>query len=118
MANKMCVTLTSNNIDRANIAFALAHTAACSSQEVAVVLVFDAVHLSQVHYSDDFSVPEFQPLTNTLRDYAEAGGKIFVCAPCFNRRCLKESNLVLGATIVGAAQIVEFLSGGTACMSF
>jgi len=118
MANKMCVTLTSNDIDKANIAFVLAHTAACSAQEVAVVLVFDAVHFSQVHYSDEFSLPDFQPLTNTLREYVEAGGNIFVCAPCFNRRCLKQSNLIPGATIVGAAQIVEFLSGWTACMSF
>ena len=118
MQNKLCVTLTSNNIDKANIAFVLAHTAACSAQEAVVVLVFDAVHFSQVHYSDDFSLPEFTPLTNTISAFVEAGGKIFVCAPCFNRRNLDTSRLVPGATIVGAAQIVEFLSGGTSSLSF
>ena len=50
--------------------------------------------------------------------FAAAGGKIFVCSPCFKRRKLDENNLVAGAVVVGGAKLVEFLSDGSPCVSF
>jgi uncharacterized protein len=37
---------------------------------------------------------------------------------CFKKRKLDEHNLVAGATIVGGAKLVEFLSDGSPCVSF
>jgi len=37
-----------------------------------------------------------------MDNFARAGGKIYVCSPCFKRRKLDENNLVPGALIVGA----------------
>jgi predicted peroxiredoxin len=48
----------------------------------------------------------------------KAGGKIWVCSPCFKKRGLNEANLVAGATIVGGAKLVEFLSAGSPCVSY
>jgi len=53
-----------------------------------------------------------------MDSFTKAGGKIFVCSPCFKKRGLAEGNLVAGATIVGGAKLVEFLSGGAPCVSY
>ena len=53
-----------------------------------------------------------------MDNFAKAGGKIYVCSPCFKKRKLDENNLVAGATIVGGAKLVEFLSDGSPCVSY
>ena len=49
---------------------------------------------------------------------AKGGGAIYVCSPCFKKRKLDENNLVAGASIVGGAKLVEFLSDGSPCVTF
>ena len=51
-----------------------------------------------------------------MENFAKAGGRIFVCSPCFKKRKLDEDKLVAGALIVGGAKLVEFMSEG-ACPS-
>jgi predicted peroxiredoxin len=53
-----------------------------------------------------------------MTSFAEAGGKILVCSPCFKKRNLDETRLVPGATIVGGARLVEFLAEGSPCVSY
>ena len=53
-----------------------------------------------------------------MDNFAEAGGHILACAPCFRKRSLDEENLVAGARIVGGAVLVELLSDGTPCVSY
>jgi predicted peroxiredoxin len=53
-----------------------------------------------------------------MDDFAANGGKIFVCSPCFKKRGLDEGTLVAGATIVGGAKLVEFLSDGAPSVSY
>ena len=48
----------------------------------------------------------------------EAGGKIFVCSPCFKKRKLDENNLVDGALIVGGAKLVEFMAEACPSVSY
>ncbi len=49
-----------------------------------------------------------------MDNFAKAGGKMFVCSPCFKKRKLDENNLVAGAAVVGGAKLVEFMSDGAA----
>lgn len=58
------------------------------------------------------------PLKELISNFLKAGGKIFVCSPCFKKRKLDENNLLDGVTIVGGAKLVEFLSDGAACVSY
>ena len=58
------------------------------------------------------------PLKELMDNFAEVGGTIMVCAPCFRKRGLDEGNLVDGARIVGGAVLVELLSEGTPCVSY
>ena len=43
---------------------------------------------------------------------------MYVCSPCFKRRKLDEGKLIGGATIVGGAKLVEFLSDGSPCITY
>ena len=120
MAEKFCVTLTfaKDNADKATVAFVIANAAAASSKETMVFLSIEGVRLSQKGYADDIHEQGFSPLKDLMASLVEAGGKIFVCSPCFKKRGLKEDALVPGATIVGGAKLVEFLGGGTPCVSY
>ena len=69
-------------------------------------------------YADDVHEEGFAPLRDLMASFIQAGGKIFVCSPCFKKRKLDESNLVAGATIGGGAKLVEFLSDGSPCVSY
>ena len=120
MAEKFCVTLTfaKDNADKATVAFVIANAAAASGKETMVFLSIEGVRLSQKGYADDIHEQGFSPLKDLMASLVEAGGKIFVCSPCFKKRSLDEKALVPGATIVGGAKLVEFLAGGAPCVSY
>ena len=120
MAGKFCVSLTfaKDNCDKATVGFVIANAALGSAQETLVFLSVEGVRLSQKGYADDIHEEGFSPLRELMANFAAAGGKIFVCSPCFKKRKLDENNLVAGATIVGGAKLVEFLAGGAPSVSF
>jgi predicted peroxiredoxin len=120
MAGKFCVSLSSakDNSDKATVAFVIANAAVASDKETLVFLSIEGVRLSQKGYANDIHEEGFAPLKDLMANFAGAGGKIYVCSPCFNKRKLDPNNLVSGATIVGGAKLVEFLSDGAPCVSY
>src|SRR5437667_3212532 len=120
MAGKFCVSLTSakNDPDRATVAFVVANAAVASDKETLVFLSTEGVRLSQQGYADDIREEGFAPLKELMENFVKAGGLIYVCSPCFKRRKLDEGKLIGGATIVGGAKLVEFLSDATPCITY
>ena len=120
MANRFCVNLTcaKDNSDKATVAFVLANAALGSGKETLVFLSVEGVRLAAKGYAADIREEGFAPLTELMDSFAKSGGTIYVCSPCFKKRKLDENNLVAGATIVGGAKLVEFLSDGSACISY
>ncbi len=120
MANKFCVNLTcaKDNPDKATVAFVLANAALGSGKETVVFLSVEGVRLSQKGYADDIREEGFAPLKELMESFAKGGGIIYVCSPCFKKRKLEEGTLVAGASLVGGAKLVEFLSDGSPCLSF
>ncbi len=120
MPGKFCVSLTSakNDTDKATVAFVVANAALGSDQETIVFLSTEAVNLAVAGYADDIHEQGFAPLEQLMTDFAEGGGSIYVCSPCFKKRGLDEGTLVAGAKIVGGAKLVEFLVGGTPSVSY
>lgn len=122
MVNKFCVSLTvaKDNVDKATVAFVVANAAAASDKETLVFLSTEAVRLAETGYADDIQEEGFAPLKQLMESFVDAGGKIYVCSPCFKKRKLDESKLTKGATIVGGAKLVEFLTadGGSPCVSY
>jgi predicted peroxiredoxin len=120
MAGKFCVLLTcaQDPPDRSTVAFVIANAALGSEKETMVFLSIEGVRLSQKGYADDIHVEGFAPLQELMALFVRGGGVIYVCSPCFRKRGLDEANLIPGATIVGGAKLVEFLSDGSPCVSF
>lgn len=117
MPGKFVVSLTNakNDTDKATVAFVVANAAAASDKETVVFLSIEGTRLSQKGYADDIHEEGFAALRDLMAGFVEAGGKIYVCSPCFKKRGLDETNLVPGAMIVGGAKLVEFM--GEACPS-
>jgi predicted peroxiredoxin len=120
MPGKFCVSLSyaKDNTDKATVAFVVANAAVGSDKETVVFLSIEGVRLSQKGYADDIAEPGFAPLKELMANFAKAGGKIYVCSPCFKKRTLDETKLVDGAAVVGGAKLVEFLSAGSPCVSY
>lgn len=118
--SRFVVNLTNakNDCDKATVAFVVANAAAASGKDVVVFLSIEGSRLSQNGYADDIAEPGFAPLAGLMASYVEAGGKIYVCSPCFKKRGLDENNLVPGAVIVGGAKLVEFMGEGCPSLSY
>ena len=108
MSKKFCVCLTfaKNDPDKATVAFVVANAAVASDKETMVFLSTEAVRLCQKGYADDVHEEGFSPLRELMANFVKAGGKIWVCSPCFKRRKLDE------------AKLVEFTSAGAPCVSY
>jgi predicted peroxiredoxin len=120
MPGKLCVSLSyaKDNTDRATVAFVIANAAVASDKDTLVFLSIEGVRVAEKGYADDIHEEGFAPLKELMTNFANAGGKIWVCSPCFNKRKLDPNALVDGATIVGGAKLVEFLSDGSPCVSY
>jgi predicted peroxiredoxin len=120
MAGRFCVSITCarNDPDKATVGFVVANAAVASAQETVVFLSTEGVRLAVKGQAEEIHEQGFAPLKDLLASFVQAGGKIYVCSPCFKKRALDESALVAGATIVGGAKLVEFLAGGAPCISY
>jgi uncharacterized protein len=122
MPGKFCVSLTcaKDNGDKATVAFVVANAAQASDKETMIFLSTEGVRLAASGYADAIHEEGFAPLKELMSNFVNAGGKIFVCSPCFKKRGLDETKLVGGATIVGGAKLVEFLAsdGGSPSVTY
>lgn len=120
MTKRFCVSLTyaKNDTDKATVAFVIANAAVASDKESIVFLSTEGVRLAQKGYADDIHEQGFAPLRELMANFVKAGGKIYVCSPCFKKRNLDENKLVDGAVVVGGAKLVEFLSENAASVSY
>ena len=112
MSGKFCISLTcgKDNTDKA--------TVAASDKDTVVFLNIEGVYLSQQGYADSIHEEGFAPLKELIENFVKAGGKIFVCSPCFKKRKLDETTLIEGAAIVGGAKLVEFMSDNCPSLSY
>ena len=120
MSNKVCISLThaADDPDRTTVAFVLANAALGSEKDTVVFLSTEGVRVSQQGYADNINEEGFAPLSQLMANFAEGGGRILVCAPCFNKRGLDPENLVEGATVVGGATLIELIADGVPVISY
>ncbi len=118
--SKICVSIThaKDNVDKATVAFVIANASIASDQETVVFLSSEGARLAEEGYADDMHEEGFASLKELITNYAEAGGTIWVCSPCYKKRGLDEEKLIKGATIVGGAKLVEYMSQGASCVSY
>lgn len=99
--------------ERATIPFIAAATAAASGFEAVVVCTIEAVWLGVPGVADDIESEGQPALADLLSQFTTAGGQVWLCSACTTKRGITgDQELVAGASIVGAATIVDALSTG------
>jgi uncharacterized protein len=120
MSNKMIFTCTwgSSDPERATLPFVAANVAATAGQEAVVLCTIDAVWLGTQDGTDGVASPGLPALTDLYSEFVETGGEVWLCGACAKPRGITEEQLAKGATIVGAAKVVEEIANGAKNVSF
>lgn len=120
MLNNFCVNLTrsTDDPDRATVAMVVANAAVASGKQTMVFVSSEGVHLAAKGNAEKIAEEGFQPMSTLLQNFLAAGGTLWVCSPCFKKRGYTDSDLIEGATIVGGAKLVEFLSNDGTGISY
>ncbi len=104
--------------ERATLAFVVGNVAASADQDAVVLLTIEGVWLATRGYADSIHKEGFQPLRDVIQSFVGNGGQIWACGSCAIPRGITEAELIEGAKIVTAAQVVERLTSGAASMDF
>jgi predicted peroxiredoxin len=104
--------------ERATLPFVVGNVSATADQETVVLLTIDGVWLATNGYADDIHKEGFQPLKDLLRQYVDNGGQIWACGACTKPRGITEADLIPGARIVTAANVVEYMASGASTLNF
>lgn len=101
--------------ERATVPFIAAATAVASGHPTIVVATIDAVTLGLPEIAATVEDDGLPPLLDLLHQLHGGGGELWLCSACTTKRGITgDHHLVPGATIVGAARIVEALGVGRA----
>lgn len=104
--------------ERATLPFVVANVAASADQEATVLLTSDAVWLATRGYARDVHKEGFPRLDELIEGFVAEGGRIWACGACTEPRGITADQLIDGATIVTAANVVETLASGTPTLGF
>jgi predicted peroxiredoxin len=120
MAAKVLVNCTHGKEDaeRATLPFVVGNVSATADQETVVLLTIDGVWLATEGYADDIHKEGFQPLKEIIGSFVENGGQVWACGACTKPRGITDADLIPGAKIVTAANVVEVMASGAATLSF
>jgi predicted peroxiredoxin len=115
-ANKKLVLMVTHGPDdqeMATIPFVMANAALAMDVDVLMGFQGKGAFLTMKGMADHVVAAGFPPLKDLLAAYQEAGGRMYVCGPCAGSRAIDKSELVDGASIVGAATFVSECLGAT-----
>ncbi len=120
MAARILTTAThgKDDAERATLPFIIGNVAAAADQEAVVLLTSDGVWLATRGYADDLRKEGFPALKDVMREFVTNGGQIWACGTCAKPRGITEHDMVEGARIVSAANVVEYLAKGATALNF
>ena len=104
------------NPDRVAVAYLTAGAALDQGKEVVMWLSSDGVRLALGGYTDRIRTEMDPPGERLHAQFAEKGGRFYVCPICFKERSLDASDLVENAELKGATPLMEF--AGDSVMTF
>lgn len=117
MADKtmlFCCSHGEDDPERATIPFIAASVAAVSGHRAVVVCTIDAVWLGTPGVADRIESEGQPALGDLMRSLLSSGGELWLCSACTTPRGITGQDTIEGATIVGAARIVEAMAEGRA----
>lgn len=98
--------------ERATVPYIAASTAAVSGHRSVVVCSVEGVRVGVAGYAEQITAEDLPALAELVTQLVEAGGEIWLCSACTVKRDITEDELIDGARIVGAPQIVELQATG------
>lgn len=104
--------------ERATLPFVAANVAAVAGQDAIVLLTIEGAWLCKKGEAQDISHEGLPALQSLMEEFVGNGGRIWGCSACTNPRGITEADLVEGATIVGAAKVVEEIADGAVPVAF
>jgi predicted peroxiredoxin len=119
-AHRVVVNLSTGGEDaeRVTVAFLVGAAAADQGKDVVMFLTKEAVRLGLPGYAEGVEAAGSPPVERLFAQYAEAGGQLFVCPICFNKRGLDETALVPNARLAGATPLWEWIGQGATVFSY
>ena len=111
---RMLFTCTHGQEDpeRATLPFVAANVAAQAGQDAIVLLTVEAAWLGRRGGADGIAYSGLPRLPELMTEFVGNGGTIWACGACTKPRGITADQLVKGATIVGAATVVEEIAAG------
>ncbi len=120
MSEKLIFNCTYGKEDpeRATLPFVAANIAATAGQDAVVLCTIDAVWLGTDGGTEGVASPGLPVLSDLFGEFVENGGQVWLCGACTKPRGITEEQLAKGATIVGAAKVVEEVVAGARTIAF
>ncbi len=112
------LTRSTDDPDRATVAMIVANASVASGKNTLVFLTSEGVRLAVKGVADSIHEEGLQPMADLVKNYLAAGGAFWVCTPCYKKRGYTESDLIDGATLVGAVKLVEFMTNDATGVSY
>jgi len=101
-----------DDLERATLPFVIANVAASADQEAIVLLTIEGVWLATKGYADKVHHEGMPPLMEVISSLLASGGHIWACGACTKPRGITDDDLIDGARIIAAADLVAELASG------
>jgi uncharacterized protein len=120
MSEKLIFNCTygKEDAERATLPFVAANIAATAGQDSVVLCTIEAVWLGTDGGTDGIAADGLPVLVGLYREFVANGGHVWLCGACTKPRGIGEERLANGATIVGAARVVEEIVNGARTVAF
>lgn len=98
--------------ERAILPFIVGNVAVTADKQATIFLTVEGVRLATKGYAEEVNKEGFTPLKEIIDSFIANGGKIWACGACTKPRGITQADLIDGAQIVTAANLVEELING------
>jgi predicted peroxiredoxin len=99
--------------ERAILPFIAGNVAVTANQQATIFLTIDGVWLATKGYAEGVNKEGFTALKEIMNSFISNGGKIWACGACAKPRGITENDMIEGAKIVTAANLVEQIVNGS-----
>ena len=99
--------------ERAILPFIVGNVAVTADQQATIFLTIEGVRLATKGYAEQVNKEGFTPLKEIMQSFLANGGKIWACGACTKPRGITNADLIEGAQIVTAANVVEAIVNGS-----
>lgn len=119
MSKKIVIVVThgKDDVERASMAFHVAGVAVNTGQTATVFLMVEGAWLATKGYADELHQEGLPPLKELINTFLQGGGEILVCGTCAKIRGFGPEDVIEGARIAGAINLVELMADGNAVLS-